>query len=102
MKISHIEIIFPYETKALVKKLTLILSKSKITKTFFIFQKNGRYSIVSATVTNCTSRMNRFGLSPSAHLGDGCTDLILVEGSSRIKLLSYLVRTSLFGNAVSK
>ena len=45
--------------------------------------------------------MNEYGLSPSAHLGDGCLDIIMVEAGSRFNLISYIIRTAIFGNAVS-
>ncbi|RXG71013.1 Ceramide kinase [Armadillidium vulgare] len=62
---------------------------------------HGLYSIVSAAITSCSCRLTPQGVSPLAHLGDGYCDLILVKGSSRVKLLSYLYHTSVTGNAAS-
>ena len=35
------------------------------------------------------------GLTPSAHLGDGNLDLILVKKTSRVNYLRYLIRTNM-------
>ncbi|XP_071528378.1 ceramide kinase [Panulirus ornatus] len=64
-------------------------------------QFNGRWSIVTSAVVTCACRLSPHGMSPSAHLGDGCTDLILVSGGSRYRILSYLFRTAYTGNALS-
>lgn len=61
----------------------------------------GRWSVVTSAVMSCACRLSPYGVSPSAHLGDGCTDLILVSGGSRCRILSYLFRTAYTGNAVS-
>ena len=52
-------------------------------------------------MTSCACRLTPHGVSPAAHLGDGCADLILVAGRSRCHTLSYLFRTAFTGNAVS-
>ncbi|XP_068224473.1 ceramide kinase [Palaemon carinicauda] len=64
-------------------------------------QFTGRWSVVTSAVVSCACRLTPHGISPSAHLGDGCTDLILVSGGSRFRILSYLYRTSCTGNALS-
>lgn len=52
-------------------------------------------------MASCSCRLTPHGVSPSAHLGDGCADLILVSGGSRFRILSYLYRTSCTGDSVS-
>ncbi|KAG7173369.1 Ceramide kinase-like, partial [Homarus americanus] len=64
-------------------------------------QFTGRWSVVTSALVSCACRLSPCGISPSAHLGDGCTDLILVSGGSRCRILSYLFRTAYMGNAVS-
>ncbi|KAG0696842.1 Ceramide kinase [Chionoecetes opilio] len=64
-------------------------------------QFTGRWSIVTSALTSCACRLSPGGVSPAAHLGDGCMDLILVAGSSRRHTLSYLFRTAFTGNALS-
>ncbi|KAK3862568.1 hypothetical protein Pcinc_031582 [Petrolisthes cinctipes] len=62
-------------------------------------QFNGRWSIVTSAVMSCACRLTPHGISPTAHLGDGCTDLILVSGGSRWRVLTYLLRTAYTGDA---
>ncbi|MPC18733.1 Ceramide kinase [Portunus trituberculatus] len=64
-------------------------------------QFKGRWSIVTSAVTSCACRLSPYGVSPAAHLGDGCADLVLVAGRSRYHTLSYLFRTAFTGNALS-
>lgn len=64
-------------------------------------QFTGRWSIVTSAVTSCSCRLSPRGVSPAAHLGDGCADLVLVAGRSRCHTLSYLFRTAFTGNALS-
>uniref|UniRef100_A0A0P4W402 DAGKc domain-containing protein n=1 Tax=Scylla olivacea TaxID=85551 RepID=A0A0P4W402_SCYOL len=64
-------------------------------------QFTGRWSIVTSAVTSCACRLSPHGVSPAAHLGDGCADLVLVAGRSRCHTLSYLFRTAFTGNALS-
>nr|XP_045600791.1 ceramide kinase-like isoform X2 [Procambarus clarkii] len=64
-------------------------------------QFNGRWSVVTSAVTSCACRLSPYGVSPAAHLGDGCMDLILVTGGSRCRILSYLFRTAYTGNAAN-
>lgn len=56
---------------------------------------------MTSAVSSCACRLTPHGVSPAAHLGDGCADLILVAGRSRRHTLSYLFRTAYTGNAVS-
>ncbi|ROT78107.1 putative ceramide kinase-like [Penaeus vannamei] len=62
-------------------------------------QFSGRWSVLTSAVASCSCRLTPHGVSPSAHLGDGCADLILVAGGSRFRILSYLYRTSCTGNS---
>lgn len=64
-------------------------------------QFSGRWSVLTSAVASCSCRLTPHGVSPSAHLGDGCADLILVAGGSRFRILSYLYRTSCTGNSLS-
>lgn len=61
-------------------------------------QYTGRWSVVTGAVASCACRLTPRGVSPAAHLGDGCADLLMVEGSSRYRMISYLYKTST-GNA---
>ncbi|CAL4059508.1 unnamed protein product, partial [Meganyctiphanes norvegica] len=61
-------------------------------------QYTGRWSVVTGAVASCACRLTPKGVSPAAHLGDGCADLLMVEGGSRFRMISYLYKTST-GNA---
>jgi ceramide kinase len=50
---------------------------------------------INAATMSCRCGMTKNGISPKAHLGDGCTDLILVSQCSRLDYLKYLLRTAL-------
>ncbi|XP_042862886.1 ceramide kinase-like [Penaeus japonicus] len=62
-------------------------------------QFSGRWSVLTSAVASCSCRLTPHGVSPSDKftLGDGCTDLILVSGGSRFRILSYPYRTSCTG-----
>lgn len=53
--------------------------------------------ITSLTIS-CKCASVPEGVSPACHLGDGCTDLVLVSDASRINYLRHLVR---FANKTS-
>ena len=55
----------------------------------------GKFSVVTGATTSCRNHRAPKGVSPSAHLGDGHTDLILVKATGRINYLRYLLRTGL-------
>ncbi|XP_076056284.1 ceramide kinase [Oratosquilla oratoria] len=61
----------------------------------------GRWHAVSAAVSSCACRLTPHGVSPAAHLGDGCADIVLIPAGSRLRFLHYLYRTSVTGNALS-
>jgi len=49
-----------------------------------------KFTVVSSAVISCACRKSPLGLSPSAHLADGNTDLILVEKCSKVDFFRYL------------
>ena len=55
----------------------------------------GKFMSVTGCVSSCTSPKSPKGLTPSAHLGDGNLDLILVQKTSRMNYLRYLIRTNM-------
>ena len=55
----------------------------------------GEFMTITGAVTSCISPKSPKGLSPSAHLGDGNLDLIVVDRTSRVNYLSYLIRTNM-------
>ena len=55
----------------------------------------GEFTTITGTVMSCISPKSPKGLSPSAHLGDGNLDLIVVNRTSRLNYLRYLIRTNM-------
>ena len=55
----------------------------------------GQFMSVTGAVMSCMSPNSPKGITPSAHLGDGNLDLILVRKTSRLNYLRYLIRTSM-------
>ena len=55
----------------------------------------GQFMSVTGAVMSCMSPKSPKGLTPSAHLGDGNLDLILVQKTSRVNYLRYLIRTNM-------
>lgn len=53
---------------------------------------SGEFVAVNAFLISCRCAKSPLGPAPSAHLGDGYLDLILVRRCSRWKYLSYLVQ----------
>ncbi|VDD80600.1 unnamed protein product [Mesocestoides corti] len=51
----------------------------------------GRFVAVNAFLISCRCSKSPWGPAPSAHLGDGCLDLILVRRCSRYQYLRYLL-----------
>ena len=47
----------------------------------------GRFLAVNCATMSCRCEKTKKGMSPSAHLGNGCCDLILVSECSRINYL---------------
>lgn len=54
----------------------------------------GRFLSINAATMACRCVKTRNGLSPSAHLGNGCSDLIVVSECSRMDYLRFLLRTA--------
>ncbi|EPY87030.1 ceramide kinase [Camelus ferus] len=52
----------------------------------------GQFLAINATNMSCACPRCPRGLSPSAHLGDGSSDLILIRKCSRFNFLRFLVR----------
>ncbi|TRY59243.1 hypothetical protein DNTS_026382 [Danionella cerebrum] len=52
----------------------------------------GKFLAINAASMSCACPRSPKGLSPSAHLADGTTDLILVRKCSRIDFLRHLLR----------
>ena len=55
----------------------------------------GRFLAINSATMTCRCDKAKKGISPAAHLGNGCSDLIIVSQCSRINYLRYLVRTGL-------
>lgn len=54
----------------------------------------GKFVAINNATTTCACSRAKKGISPSAHVGDGCTDLILVKKCSRFSYLRYLIATA--------
>lgn len=52
----------------------------------------GKFIAINAASMSCACPRSPKGLSPSAHLADGTTDLILVRKCSRLDFLRHLLR----------
>ena len=55
----------------------------------------GEFMSITGAVMSCMSPKSPKGLTPSAHLGDGNLDLIIVNKTSRVNYLRYLIRTNM-------
>jgi len=55
---------------------------------------SGRFLAVSSATLTCSCKHTPAGLSPTAHTGDGATDLIIVHKTSRLNYFRYLFRTA--------
>ncbi|XP_070785292.1 ceramide kinase [Enoplosus armatus] len=53
---------------------------------------HGKFIAINAASMSCACPRSPKGLSPSAHLADGTTDLILVRKCSRLDFLKHLLR----------
>lgn len=53
----------------------------------------GKFLSVNAATMSCRCEKSKKGLSPAAHLGNGCSDLIIVSQCSRLDYLRFLMRT---------
>ncbi|GAB6027035.1 hypothetical protein CHUAL_013764 [Chamberlinius hualienensis] len=52
---------------------------------------SGKFVGVNTATTSCSCMRTTKGISPSAHVGDGYTDLILVSKCSKLNYLRYLL-----------
>lgn len=55
----------------------------------------GKFLSVNAATMACRCHKSKKGLSPAAHLGNGCSDLIVVSQCSRLDYMRFLMRTGL-------
>lgn len=53
----------------------------------------GRFLAINASTMSCRCDKAKKGMSPAAHLGNGCADLIIVSDCSRFSYIRYLMRT---------
>jgi ceramide kinase len=53
----------------------------------------GKFLSVNAATMSCRCEKSKKGLSPAAHLGNGCSDLIIVSQCSRLDYIRFLMRT---------
>ena len=53
----------------------------------------GKFLSVNAATMSCRCEKSKKGLSPAAHLGNGCSDLIIVSQCSRLDYIRFLLRT---------
>ena len=61
----------------------------------------GRFISVIGANISCACAKSPEGLSPSAHLADGCMDLILVKHTSRFQYLKHMLRITSKADQVS-
>lgn len=54
----------------------------------------GRFIGINNVTLPCMCGLTKEGLSPVAHLGDGCTDLVLIKKCSRLNYMRYLLRSA--------
>ncbi|XP_074593043.1 ceramide kinase [Brevipalpus obovatus] len=59
----------------------------------------GGFIAVNAVTMSCRCEKAKRGLSPAAHLGNGCADLILVSKCSRANYLRFLMRIASNGKS---
>jgi len=54
----------------------------------------GRFAAINSFLMSCRCRYSADGPAPAAHLGDGCTDLVIIHRCSRIDYTKHLYRCS--------
>lgn len=52
----------------------------------------GKFVAINAAIMSCRCEKTKKGMSPSAHIGNGCADLILVSKCSRMNFLRFMLR----------
>ena len=87
----------------LMTALTLdYLSISSVCTSASMWQSvKGRFISVIGANISCACAKSPEGLSPSAHLADGCMDLILVKHTSRFQYLKHMLRITSKADQVS-
>ncbi|UYV79568.1 CERK [Cordylochernes scorpioides] len=76
-----------------------IIYSMQISKTNGWVTVRGQFMAVNVATMSCRCGISREGIAPSAHLGDGCADVILVNQCSRWDFLRYLLRISLHNSS---
>ncbi|KAL3851672.1 hypothetical protein ACJMK2_015399 [Sinanodonta woodiana] len=54
----------------------------------------GRFCSITCLTLSCACSLSDKGLAPNCHLGDGCSDLILVRECSRFNFFHFLLSTN--------
>lgn len=72
----------------------LFTSRSDIQPDAKVKQISGKFLAVTSATLTCSCRHTLPGMSPSAHTGDGATDLIIVKKTSHLNYFRYLFRTA--------
>lgn len=85
-----------YYFEVFALKLVLYRSKKELVVNIFSgwHSIKGRFISVIGANISCACAKSPEGLSPSAHLADGCLDLILVKHTSRLQYLRHMIRLS--------
>ena len=52
----------------------------------------GRFISVMGAINCCANKKTPEGVAPSAHLADGCIDLVVVRHTSRVQYLHHMIR----------
>jgi len=55
----------------------------------------GRFVAVNSILMSCRCRYALKGPAPAAHLGNGCSDLVLIHDCSRLQYVQHLYRCSI-------
>jgi len=53
---------------------------------------HGRFAAINSFLISCRCRYAFEGPAPAAHLGDGCSDLVLIRSCSRLDYTRHLIR----------
>lgn len=61
----------------------------------------GRFTAINAALVSGRCSRTVTGMSPAAHLGNGCLDLVLVRQCSRFDYLRHMLKLASSGNHVS-
>lgn len=82
------------EYSVCVEGCTVCCEDTEELPSYEVFTVSGKFLGVTAANLPCSSSHSKTGLAPAAHRGNGCVDLILIHGSSRINYFRYLFRTA--------